>query len=63
MVVERNLETTRWPKMDITNCRSMELLSRLGLADGLREQGKLFIHYSIAHAFKNLLNARQVQRI
>ena len=27
--IERNLETTRWPKMDITNCRSMELLRRL----------------------------------
>ena len=40
MLIERNLETTRWPKMDITNCRSMELLSRLGLADELRKQGE-----------------------
>lgn len=40
MLVERNLETTRWPKMDITNVRTMELLRTLGLADGLREQGK-----------------------
>jgi 2-polyprenyl-6-methoxyphenol hydroxylase-like FAD-dependent oxidoreductase len=40
MLVERNTHTTRWPKMDITNCRSMELLSRLGIADGLREQGE-----------------------
>lgn len=38
-IVERNLETTRWPKMDITNCRSMELLRRLGLEQGLREVG------------------------
>jgi hypothetical protein len=40
MLAERNLETTKWPKMDITNCRSMELLRRLGVADGLREVGK-----------------------
>ncbi|KAL4861563.1 hypothetical protein BDV12DRAFT_180042 [Aspergillus spectabilis] len=39
MLIERNLDTTKWPKMDITNCRSMELLSRLGIADGLRQQG------------------------
>ena len=39
VLVERNLETTKWPKMDITNSRSMELLQRLGLADGLREKG------------------------
>ncbi len=38
-LVERNLDTTRWPKMDITNCRSMELLRRLGLEDGLRLVG------------------------
>ena len=40
MLVERNLETTKWPKMDITNCRSMEILKRLGVAKGLREVGK-----------------------
>lgn len=39
VLVERNLETTKWPKMDITNPRSMELLQRVGLADGLRERG------------------------
>lgn len=39
VLVERNLETTKWPKMDITNPRSMELLQCLGLADGLREKG------------------------
>ena len=40
MLIERNYETTRWPKMDVTNVRTMELLRTLGLADGLREQGK-----------------------
>src|SRR3982751_951329 len=33
---ERQASTTRHPKMDITNGRSMELFRRLGLADKLR---------------------------
>jgi 2-polyprenyl-6-methoxyphenol hydroxylase-like FAD-dependent oxidoreductase len=37
MVVERNATTTKYPKMDITNGRSMELFARFGLADALRE--------------------------
>jgi 2-polyprenyl-6-methoxyphenol hydroxylase-like FAD-dependent oxidoreductase len=36
MLVERNGSTTRHPKMDITNGRSMELFRRLGVADRLR---------------------------
>ena len=36
LLVERNPTTTRHPKMDITNGRSMELFRRLGLADKLR---------------------------
>lgn len=36
MLVERNATTTRHPKMDITNSRSMELFRRFGLADALR---------------------------
>ncbi|KAL7941312.1 hypothetical protein V8C42DRAFT_355621 [Trichoderma barbatum] len=39
MMVERNMDTTKWPKMDLTNCRSMELFSRLGISEGLREIG------------------------
>jgi 2-polyprenyl-6-methoxyphenol hydroxylase-like FAD-dependent oxidoreductase len=39
MLVERNLDTTRWPKMDITNCRSMELFKRLKIDQGLRDVG------------------------
>lgn len=42
MLTERNLDTTKWPKMDITNCRSMELLRRLGVHEGLREVGTRF---------------------
>lgn len=36
---ERNETTTKWPKMDLTNARSMELFRKLGLADDLRRQG------------------------
>jgi len=36
LLVERNPTTTRHPKMDITNGRSMELFRRLGLAGKLR---------------------------
>ena len=36
LLVERNATTTRHPKMDITNGRSMELFRRLGVADKLR---------------------------
>ncbi len=36
LLVERNPSTTRHPKMDITNGRSMELFRRLDLADKLR---------------------------
>ena len=37
MLVERNPSTTRYPKMDITNSRSMELFRKLGLSKPLRE--------------------------
>ena len=36
MLVERNATTTSYPKMDITNARSMELFRRLGLVEALR---------------------------
>jgi FAD-dependent monooxygenase len=39
VICERNKATTKWPKMDLTNGRSMEILRRLGLADALRERG------------------------
>lgn len=37
LLIERNTSTTKHPKMDITNGRSMELYRRLGLADDLRQ--------------------------
>lgn len=42
MLAERNLDTTKWPKMDCTNCRTMELFKRLGIANGFREIGQSF---------------------
>ncbi|TVY34893.1 FAD-dependent monooxygenase [Lachnellula occidentalis] len=39
VLLERNQTTTKWPKMDLTNARSMEIFRKLGLAEGLREQG------------------------
>jgi len=36
MLVERATETTKFPKMDITNARSMELFRRLGVSAALR---------------------------
>jgi 2-polyprenyl-6-methoxyphenol hydroxylase-like FAD-dependent oxidoreductase len=39
VVCERNETTTRHPKMDLTNGRSMELYRRLGLTEKLRDAG------------------------
>jgi 2-polyprenyl-6-methoxyphenol hydroxylase-like FAD-dependent oxidoreductase len=39
ILLERNPSTTKHPKMDLTNGRSMELFRRLGLADKLRAVG------------------------
>lgn len=36
MVVEASSETTSYPKMDVTNCRTMEHFRRLGLAESIR---------------------------
>jgi 2-polyprenyl-6-methoxyphenol hydroxylase-like FAD-dependent oxidoreductase len=36
LIVERNETTTRHPKMDITNARSMEIFRHLGIAEELR---------------------------
>lgn len=39
VLAERNKATTKWPKMDLTNPRSMEIFRRLGLSEGLRKRG------------------------
>ncbi|WP_350247601.1 FAD-dependent monooxygenase [Rhodococcus sp. D-6] len=38
-LVERAPQTTQFPKMDLTNARSMELLDRLGLVEEIRAVG------------------------
>ena len=38
LLAEKNPETTKWPKMDWTNCRSMEILRMMGIGDELRIQ-------------------------
>ena len=38
VLIERNPTTTRHPKMDVTNGRSMEHFRRLGIADAMRAQ-------------------------
>lgn len=37
VLLERNPTTTRWPKMDLTTARSMEIYRRLGICDDLRQ--------------------------
>lgn len=39
ILVERNTHTTRHPKMDVTNGRSMEHFRRLGIVDEVRSHG------------------------
>src|SRR3954451_23839444 len=39
VLAERNTHTTQFPKMDITNGVSMELLRRLGIDEELRQVG------------------------
>ncbi|THC97424.1 hypothetical protein EYZ11_003073 [Aspergillus tanneri] len=38
VLIESNLATTRWPKMDLTIARSMEIFRCLGIADDFRNQ-------------------------
>src|ERR1700752_2720905 len=45
VLVDRNTHTTRFPKMDITNGASMELLRRLGVDAELRRVGGAAPHF------------------
>jgi FAD-dependent monooxygenase len=38
LLAEQSLETTKWPKMDLINCRSMEIMRMMGIADEYRSQ-------------------------
>jgi len=39
VLLERNETRTKWPKIDLTNAQSMEMLRRLGLAEEMRKLG------------------------
>jgi FAD-dependent monooxygenase len=59
ILFERNKTTTHWPKMDLTNSRSMELFRKLGLADELRKQG-VPSNYSLDVLFSNGMDSPDV---
>ncbi|MCW3002877.1 MAG: hypothetical protein JWQ20_2175 [Conexibacter sp.] len=61
LLVERNPATTTFPKMDITNARSMELLRRLRLGEAVREAGVAPEH-SFAVIFASGLDGRELAR-
>jgi 2-polyprenyl-6-methoxyphenol hydroxylase-like FAD-dependent oxidoreductase len=61
ILVERRPATTTFPKMDITNARSMELLARLGLADVVRSVGVAPQH-SFDVVFASSLAGREFAR-
>ncbi|KAA8641872.1 uncharacterized protein ATNIH1004_010811 [Aspergillus tanneri] len=56
VLIESNLATTRWPKMDLTIARSMEIFRCLGIADGLRQRG-VPSHFPFTCLFSSGLNA------
>jgi FAD-dependent monooxygenase len=58
VLLERNLTTTQWPKMELTNARSMEMLRRLGLSDALRALG-VPSHFSSNVLFTSGLAAKE----
>jgi 2-polyprenyl-6-methoxyphenol hydroxylase-like FAD-dependent oxidoreductase len=38
LLAEQSTETTKWPKMDLINCRTMEIFRMLGIAGELRAE-------------------------
>ncbi|KAF4624238.1 hypothetical protein G7Y89_g13935 [Cudoniella acicularis] len=38
LLTEANLEKSQWPKLDFTNCRTMEIFRMMGIADECRAQ-------------------------
>ncbi|UGT61847.1 FAD-dependent monooxygenase [Nocardia asteroides] len=60
-LVEQHPQTTRFPKMDLTNARSMELLARLGLDEEIRAAG-VGPTYSHDVVFCTSMTGREVGR-
>ncbi|KAI2794200.1 FAD-dependent monooxygenase apdD [Penicillium oxalicum] len=58
VILERNLTTTKWPKMDLTNARSVEIYQALGIAEELR---KVAVpgHYPFTCLFSSGLHAEK----
>jgi hypothetical protein len=42
--------------MDVTNCRSMEIFRRLGIAEGIREVGECLFVVCLGACFQRLTN-------
>src|SRR4051812_5663904 len=61
LLIESRPTTTNFPKMDETNARSMELLSRLGIADEIRSVG-VGPEYSFDTVFCSSLTGRDLAR-
>ncbi|KAG2002042.1 hypothetical protein GB937_009807 [Aspergillus fischeri] len=58
VILERNLTTTKWPKMDLTNARSMEIYQSLGIAEALRKVA-VPSHYPFTCLFSSGLHAEK----
>ncbi|MGW6425112.1 FAD-dependent monooxygenase [Nocardia sp. NPDC055053] len=61
ILIEAHASTTKFPKMDETNPRSMELLARLGIADEIRAAG-VAPHFSFDTAFCSSLAGYEYAR-
>jgi 2-polyprenyl-6-methoxyphenol hydroxylase-like FAD-dependent oxidoreductase len=61
VLIEARPNTTKFPKMDETNARSMELLSRLGITDEIRAVG-VGPEYSFDTVFCSSLEGRELAR-
>ena len=51
ILVDKNEIVGDWPKMDLTNHRSMEILKRMGIADEVRAQGIFFGRWFLLEAW------------
>ncbi|KAE8153456.1 FAD binding domain-containing protein [Aspergillus avenaceus] len=56
VILERNWTTTKWPKMDLTIARSMEIYRRLGISEQLRDIA-VPSHYPFTCLFSSSLHA------
>ncbi len=62
ILLDRSETVGDWPKMDLTNRRSMEILKRMGLADEVRAQGMLTGQFSLFNR-DSLLNYTDISKV